>query len=134
MKITTPKKAFQFFRPRLCGEVEEFWVAALNSDKDVVAAACLFRGTVDHCLFHPRDVFRFACVHNASSIVVAHNHPSGSVRPSVEDLGVTGQLLQAALLMEVPLVDHLILGGGTKYYSFLENGTLTIDPLKPCDP
>ncbi len=125
MKITTPKTAFRFFKTRLCSEVEEFWAAALNADKKVTAAACLFRGTVDQCPFHPRDVFRFAVLHNASSLVVAHNHPSGSVRPSAEDIALTKRLLTSAELMQIPIVDHLILGKGSRYFSFLEERKLT---------
>jgi DNA repair protein RadC len=125
MKITKPGEAFQFFRTRLGSDVEEFWIAALNSEKNVTASTCLFRGTVDHCLFHPRDVFRFACLHNASSIVVAHNHPSGSALPSPEDIFVTEQLLAVAVLLQIPLVDHLIIAG-RRYYSFLEDGKLRV--------
>lgn len=132
MKITTPKFAYRFFKARLKSDVEEFWAAALNSDKKVVAAACLFRGTADKCIFHPRDVFRFAMLHNATSIVVAHNHPSGNVHPSDADILVTGQLLRAALIMELPVVDHLIMGKRS-YYSFLENGRLTC-PAEPVYP
>ncbi len=124
MKITTPKKAFRFFKTRLARDIEEFWVASLNSNKEVTAAACLFRGTVDECLFHPRDVFRFAVLNNASSLVVAHNHPSGDVRPSEHDIDVTGQLVASSLVLRIPVVDHLILGKGSRYYSFLEDGRL----------
>lgn len=133
MKIVSPAQAHQFFKDRLGREVEEFWVAALNAEKEVIAAACLFRGTVDHCLFHPRDVFRFAYLHNATSIVVAHNHPTGNVRPSREDLHVTGQLLQVAVILQVPLNDHLIVSG-SKYYSFLEHGKLRVDSKDPVSP
>lgn len=132
MKITTPKEAFRFFKPRLRSEVEEFWAAALNADKNVTAAACLFRGTVDQCPFHPRDVFRFAVLHNASSLVVAHNHPSGSVRPSCEDVELTGRLMTSARLMQIPVVDHLILGRGSRYYSFLEAGRLSSPSERDC--
>lgn len=123
MKITTPDEAFLFFRTRLRSDVEEFWVASLDSDKNVTAADCLFRGTVDRCLFHPRDVFRFACVNNAAALVVAHNHPSGNVRPSDSDVEVTARLLDAAHLLELPVVDHLIVTTD-KYFSFSENGLL----------
>lgn len=126
MKITQPKEAYQFFRTRIRGDIEEFWMATLNSDKKITASACLFRGTVDHCLFHPRDVFRFACLHNASSFVVAHNHPSGSALPSAEDIQVTEQLLTLSLVMQIPIVDHLILAG-RGYYSFLEKGRLRLE-------
>ncbi|HMN69636.1 MAG TPA: JAB domain-containing protein [Bdellovibrionales bacterium] len=126
MKISTPEEAFRFFNDRLRSEVEEFWAAALNADKRVIRALCLFRGTVDHCTFHPRDVFRFAYMNNASSLVVAHNHPSGNAKPSPQDDEVTRALLFAALLLEVPVVDHLILGrpGQRDYYSYLREGRL----------
>lgn len=131
MKITSPRKAFQFFKHRLNGQVEEFWAAALNSQKCVVASACLFRGTVDHCLFHPRDVFRFAYLNNASSLLVAHNHPSGCALPSDQDIQITSQLLQVAVILQMPLDDHLIVAG-QKYYSFLEDGALTVkNPVWP---
>lgn len=124
MKIASPQAAFEFFRPRFNPEVEEFWVAALNADKTLVAAQCLFRGTVDRCLFHPRDVFRFAYLHNASSIVVAHNHPSGRIEPSDEDVRITDQLLNIAEILEVPVVDHIILGQGANYFSFISGPVL----------
>ena len=133
MKIHSPKAAHEFFKTRLAREVEEFWVAALNSNKEVIAAACLFRGTVDQCLFHPRDVFRFAYLHNAVSIVVAHNHPSGDVRPSPLDLNVTGQLLDVAVILQMPIEDHLIISGG-RYFSFLQSklmGKKSTDPVLP---
>lgn len=132
MKIHSPKRAHEFFKIRLAREVEEFWIAALNASKEVIAAACLFRGTVDQCLFHPRDVFRFAYLHNAVSIIVAHNHPGGDVRPSDLDLNVTGQLLDVAVILQVPLEDHLIISGG-RYFSFLENNLLerSTSPASP---
>jgi DNA repair protein RadC len=137
MKITSPSEAFAYFRTRLGLEVEEFWIATMNADKRVTSSQCLFRGTVDHCLFHPRDVFRFACLHNASSFVVAHNHPSGRVAPSELDLRITEQLLTVSLLLELPLIDHLILGGrqpGSRYFSFLESGLLKVEARDLASP
>lgn len=127
MNISSPVHAFHFFRRRIHREVEEFWAAALNVDKRVLAAECLFRGTVDYCPFHPRDVFRFAYRHNASSLIVAHNHPSGVALPSEHDELVTERLLLAAHLLEVSIDDHLILAGKT-YFSFQEHGRLIIAP------
>ncbi|NJL23818.1 MAG: JAB domain-containing protein [Calothrix sp. SM1_5_4] len=125
MKITSPQSAVQFFHPRFAGvDVEEFWVAALNSVKDVTACSRLFRGSADHCLFHPRDVLRFARVNNASSFIVAHNHPSGDPRPSDEDIRITTRLTALAAIVQIPLVDHVILAPGGRYYSFLEGGAL----------
>jgi DNA repair protein RadC len=127
MKLTTPLQAFHYLFPRISTEAEEFWAVALNSEKEVLSAACLFRGTVDLCLFHPRDVFRFSYRHNASALIVAHNHPTGAARPSAEDRTVTRQLINASAILQVPVVDHLILEGND-FYSFLQAGELTIDP------
>ena len=96
MKIVSPQDGFRYLQDHFPDDIEEFWAVALNAQNEVIAARCLFRGTVDACFFHPRDVFRFACLNNASSVLVAHNHPSGSVEPSIEDLRLTKQLWQAA--------------------------------------
>lgn len=123
MTLSTPDDANRFFQPRMARDVEEFWVATLDAAKRVTASRCLFRGTVDHCLFHPRDLIRFVCVQNASSFVVAHNHPSGERWPSPQDVTTTEHILSLAILIEVPLVDHLILARQT-YFSFLAAGRL----------
>jgi DNA repair protein RadC len=124
--IRNPQKAAHFFRKRMSIEVEEVWVAALNAAGKVTAAQCLFRGTVDQCLAHPRDIFRFACIHNACSILVAHNHPSGPAQPSPEDWDWTRRLNAGAELLMIPLADHVIIGRKS-YFSFMENGAINRD-------
>lgn len=133
MQLTSPALAHRFLRWRLSIDVEEFWAVALNADKHVIRSACLFRGSVDQCLFHPRDVFRFAFRHNASSVLVAHNHPSGNVAPSAQDEAVTEQLLLAAFILQLPVDDHLIIAG-RDYFSFLQAGRMPpIGSLAPND-
>ena len=110
-------------------DVEEFWAAALTPDKRLIRTECLFRGTVDACLIHPRDLFRFAIANNASALIVAHNHPSKNLEPSVEDIAVNRNLLLAAELLQIPLLDHLIITE-EGYTSFLEKGLMTLD-LRP---
>lgn len=124
--ISSPREAYAYFLPRLQSDVEEFWVAALNADRRVLASHGLFRGTVDHCLFHPRDVFRFVIAQNASAFLVAHNHPSGNTEPSAEDVKVTEQLLTISLIVEIAFVDHLIVAG-SGYYSFSESQRLRVN-------
>lgn len=80
-------------------------------------------GTATETLAHPRDVFRAAIHRGATRIIVAHNHPSGSVDPSPEDLALTKQLLEAAAVVGIPVLDHLILGGG-QYCSLRQTTTL----------
>ena len=104
-------------------DVEEFWALAFDSDRNLLAAECLFRGTVDACLFHPRDVFRFACRSNAASLLIAHNHPSQNPLPSEEDRFITNSLIKAAKILAIPVVDHVIVTD-LEVFSFLESGLL----------
>ena len=81
-------------------------------------------GTVNGTMSHPRDVFRYAIKDNATHIVVAHNHPYGDPTPSEEDIALTNQLIQAGSMLEIPLMDHVIIGKGC-FFSFRETGTCT---------
>jgi DNA repair protein RadC len=108
-EITSAEKAFKSLGEAASADSEEFWILALGPKKTLLKKKMLFRGTIDSCLVHPRDVFRFACLENASSLLVAHNHPSGDLLPSLEDLRFTRQLVRAASIMEIPIIDHLII-------------------------
>jgi DNA repair protein RadC len=125
MRISTPTQAADYLRRVIRSDVEEFWAMAFDSDRNLLAAECLFRGTADACLFHPRDVFRFACRRNAVSIIIAHNHPSQNSLPSEEDRRVTANLLRAATIVYIPIVDHLIITD-REVFSFLEHGLIRI--------
>lgn len=100
---------------------EEFWVFALNSKCNLIAGRMLFKGSVDQCFTHPRDIFRFALIHNASSIVVGHNHPSGDHDPSAHDIKVTHQLMRIGKLLQIPVLDHVIVvKEEPQYFSYLK--------------
>ena len=103
--------------------VEEFHVGILDGrhrlDRDVLVS----RGTLTNSLVHPREVFREAIADRAAAIVLVHNHPSGDPAPSVEDRLVTKQLVEAGKLLEIPVVDHVVVGKG-RYVSFSEAGYL----------
>jgi DNA repair protein RadC len=109
LEITSSERAYEVLKCHLVAEVEEFWAMALSSSKKVLAVKMLFRGTVDNCQVHPRELFRFACLSHASSLVIAHNHPYGTAEPSYQDIALTLSLIQAARLIEIPILDHLIL-------------------------
>jgi len=83
-----------------------------------------FRGTVDRCLVHPREVYRAAIVYGASSIALAHNHPCGDVAPSVADATVTSAIWEAGELLGIRLVDHVIVTPTGDWYSFLADGRI----------
>lgn len=70
------------------------------------------RGTLTGSLVHPREVFKRAILANASSIALAHNHPSGDVTPSQEDIGMTRRMSEAADILGIRLIDHVIIGDG----------------------
>ncbi len=119
--VTSSDKAYRILRSIAFKEVEEFWAMALRADKSLIRTELLFRGTADCCLIHPRDVFRFALRHNASSLLVAHNHPSQNPMPSDMDVQLTHQLVQAGRLMQIPILDHIIVAARS-YVSFADEG------------
>ena len=80
-------------------------------------------GTVDQCMVLPKEIFKTAILSNAYGIMVFHNHPSGEVRPSSQDMEMTKLLYAVSKLMGFELIDHIILGE-EDYYSFRENGGL----------
>lgn len=104
---------------------EVFMVLFLDTKKHVIAVEQIFVGTLDCALVHPRDVFRQAVRHNAHAILCGHNHPSGDVQPSREDFSLTKRLSDAGNLLDIPLLDHLIIGkAATDYYSFRKEGKI----------
>lgn len=121
MELLSSRRAAYVLR-KLIGtsEVEEFWAIALNPMCKIIKSAMLFRGTVDTCFIHPRDVFRFAISANASSMIVGHNHPSGICEPSRADEELTKNLRQSGVLLQIPLIDHVIVTN-RRYFSFAES-------------
>lgn len=122
--LGNPKKAAAYLMPKLrYMEKEVFMVLALNTKNRVIASEVVSVGTLTGSLVHPREVYEVAITHKAAAIVVAHNHPSGMENPSREDRELTTMLHSAGNTMEIPLLDHIIIGDGT-YFSFQENGEL----------
>lgn len=119
MNITSSYKAYLAFSECVTAEVEEFWILALNSKLQIIAKQMLFKGSVNCCMIHPRDIFRFLCLNNASSFVIAHNHPSGDARPSKGDTQTTKRIKKLSEIMEIPMTDHLVVTP-ISYYSFSE--------------
>lgn len=93
-------------------QVEEFHLLALDSQSQVLREILVTRGLLNSSLVHPREVFRAAIAEAAAGIIVVHNHPSGDPTPSAEDRAVTRQLAEAGRLLDLPLYDHVIIGGG----------------------
>ena len=91
---------------------EKFAVLTLDVRHRLLATQVISIGTATETIAHPRDIFRDAIRQGATRLIVAHNHPSGSLEPSSEDLSLTRQLLAGAQLLAIPVLDHLILGNG----------------------
>ena len=121
-QINAPGVAAQIAIARLEREPVEVCMALLlNTKHRLIGVHELGRGTLDGCLVHPREVFKAAVLANAAGLVIAHNHPSGDVDPSPEDVSLCARLRNAADIIGIELVDFLIVGNGC-YYSFREAG------------
>jgi DNA repair protein RadC len=98
--------------PILADRVQEtFLVLVLDARNALRAEIELTRGTISASMVHPREVFKAAIDHLGSSVIVAHNHPSGNPDPSQEDIEITRQLVEAGKIVGIPLLDHLIIAG-----------------------
>lgn len=93
-------------------EHEVFCCLYLDAGHRVIACEDLFRGSLRLAIVHPREVAKQALLHNASALIVAHNHPSGRTEPTKEDRLLTLQLRATLQLIDVSLLDHLIVGAG----------------------
>ncbi|MDY7547550.1 DNA repair protein RadC [Glaciimonas sp. CA11.2] len=104
-------------------QYESFVVLFLDVKNCLIASKELFRGTLTHTSVYPREVVKAALAHNAASVMLAHNHPSGSPEPSQADRELTKVLKQALDLVDVRTLDHFIIAGSS-VYSFAEHGFL----------
>ena len=123
LKLNDPIKVFEYFKYRVNKFQEEFYCIYLDAKKRVIDSKLLFVGTVNHSMVHPRDIFKEAYKLNAAFIICVHNHPSGDVSPSLDDINVTKRIYEIGNLMGIKLVDHIIVSENN-YYSFLENGKI----------
>ena len=109
---------------------EQFYVIFLSRKHHPIGRMLVSLGSLTSTVVSPRDVFRGAILANSASIVVSHNHPSGDPFPSAADLTITRMLREAARIVEIALLDHVIVGDaaadplGKGYYSFREAGVL----------
>lgn len=108
---------------------EEFHVLMLDTQMRLIRAERITIGLADRSLVHAREVFRNAIREASTSIILCHNHPSGHVRPSKNDIDITKTLVDAGEIIGIRVIDHIIVGSrvktdGEEYYSFLEKGIM----------
>jgi len=120
--VDCPQKVWRLLHGEMAfSRKEEFWVLVLNNKNHVLRKTRVSVGTVSETIVHPREIFREAIRESGSSVIVAHNHPSGILTPSPHDLHTTRRLHEAGKLVGIPLVDHLIVSN-TSYLSLKEEG------------
>lgn len=122
MVIDSPEKVFEIFKAELSHlTIEKFFVVILNKQNLVTKIEELSKGTLDASLVTPREVFKVAIDNRAASIILVHNHPSGNLEPSKEDINVTQKLYEVGELVEIPVLDHIIIANNA-FTSFLDRG------------
>ncbi len=105
-------------------EAQEVLVALLlNTKNNIVGIQEISRGSLSASIVHPREVFKAAILHNAASIILAHNHPSGHPSPSREDIAITERIAKAGKILDIQLLDHVIVGESI-FVSLKEKGII----------
>jgi len=128
-RIEQPEQVYELLGCELRAlHKESFRILLLDTRYHLIRCEEISLGSVNESIAHPRDVFRPAIIHSAYAVIVAHNHPSGDPSPSQADHSLTRRLREAAELLQIKLLDHVIIGapheGRAPYFSFKEMGVL----------
>ena len=118
IKLNNADKIYEYFKDLFIGEEQEnFYAIYLNTKSMLISYKLLFKGTINMSYVHPREIFKYAVIESAYSIIIMHNHPSNDVTPSIQDEELTYNLMNIGKTMGIPVLDHIIFGND-KYYSF----------------
>ena len=124
-EVKDSKDAYERFIPKIDDMSQEhFLVLYLNQSNHPLDVECISKGGTTHVIADPRVIFKHALNHNATCIILGHNHPSGNPRPSSDDRKLTQKLVAAGKLLDIFVKDHVIIGN-ERYYSFLDHGEMT---------
>ncbi|OKS85029.1 RadC family protein [Mucilaginibacter polytrichastri] len=122
--ITGSNSAWQILRRHLVDlNHEEFWILLLSRNNKVIGKELISKGGLSGTVADPKIIFHIALQHQASSIILAHNHPSGNLKPSQQDIDLTKKLYQAGKILEINVFDHLIITDDG-FLSFADEGLL----------
>ena len=122
-RITSASDVYSLLAEYATQEKEHFLMITLDGASKVIEKRVIHIGTLNQSLVHPREVFRPAILDNAVGVIVAHNHPSGTLEPSRADIQITQRLKEVAKLVGIELLDHVIISK-EGYYSFSDEGVL----------
>ncbi len=121
-KVSSSKDAFEVFLASLADKAyEEFWILLLNRANRILKKLNISEGGISGTVADPKKIFKLALDNNASSIILCHNHPSGNIHPSESDVKLTNKLKDAGKMLDLPVIDHIIIGEDN-YYSFADEG------------
>lgn len=126
-KVSSPAVVAKMIKQMTDGSDRELvYVVSVDSKNKPIATELVSMGGVNSSIIDVGNIFKHALLSNAVGVIIAHNHPSGDVTPSVEDIRVTKRIEEAGKILNLPLLDHVIVGDMETdvYYSFLENGRL----------
>ncbi len=122
--ITNSQTAYEIIYSVLSDKTsEEFWMICLNRANHVIDRVCISEGGFSGTVADPRKIFKTALENYSAGIILCHNHPSGNVKPSHQDIKLTEKLTKAGNVLEVKVMDHIIIGL-EKYYSFADEGLI----------
>ena len=122
-RITSPRDVWPLVAHWADRKQERFICCSLNGAHEVIAARVVSVGLVNRTVVHPREVFADPLQDRACAVIVGHNHPSGRLEPSPEDIDITKRLSEAGELLGIALLDHVVFSG-EGYFSFVEHGLL----------
>jgi DNA repair protein RadC len=108
--VRTAKQAYEYLKDMGSLSKEHLRGIYLNSHYKIIRDEVISVGSLTANIVHPREVFRPAIEHNAAALIIAHNHPSGSSRPTQSDIEITKQLIESGRILGIELLDHLIIG------------------------
>lgn len=123
-KITCSTDIYEYIKPQFLDlPHEEFWIILLNRANVVMKKMPVSSGGVAGTVADPKIIFKHAIEHLASAIILVHNHPSGNLKPSAADISLTRKMKEAGVLLDLPILDHIIFTEH-HYYSFADEGLL----------
>ena len=121
-RVQHPSALFDWLKQEIGTSLQEkFLVVFLASDQRVLSYKILFVGTINASMVFPREIFKEALLLNSPNIILVHNHPSGNLSPSQEDISLTKRIKEAGQLMGVKVLDHIIVTQ-SDYFSFVQEG------------
>lgn len=123
-KMSSPKDAYDLVKEIFKGyDREVAMLVCLNIKNEPLNISTISVGSINSSIIHPREVLKTAILSNAYSMIIYHNHPSGDISPSKEDIDITKRLKEASEIIGIKIVDHIILGDQS-YLSFKEQGII----------